>query len=48
LKVRSLMRHHPWVFAGSVARGGGDVRAGGEDGRMLYEQVAKVAQESWK
>jgi 23S rRNA (cytosine1962-C5)-methyltransferase len=38
-KERSLLRHHPWVFQGSVARGGGDsgetVRVEAADGRFL-------------
>jgi 23S rRNA (cytosine1962-C5)-methyltransferase len=38
-KERSLLRRHPWVFAGSVAKGGGDagetVRVEGHDGRFL-------------
>jgi 23S rRNA (cytosine1962-C5)-methyltransferase len=38
-RERSLQRRHPWVFAGSVARGGGDpgetVRVESSDGRFL-------------
>ncbi len=38
-KERSLLRRHPWVFAGSVAKGGGDpgetVRLQGADERFL-------------
>ena len=38
-KERSLLRRHPWVFEGSVARGGADsgetVRIEAEDGRFL-------------
>ncbi len=38
-KERSLLRHHPWVFEGSVARGGADlgetVRVEAHDGRFL-------------
>jgi 23S rRNA (cytosine1962-C5)-methyltransferase len=38
-KERSLLRRHPWVFAGSVQRGGGDagetVRVEAADGRFL-------------
>lgn len=38
-KERSLLRRHPWVFAGSIARGGGDsgetVRIDAADGRFL-------------
>lgn len=38
-RERSLLRRHPWVFAGSVARGGGDagetVRVEASDGRFL-------------
>jgi 23S rRNA (cytosine1962-C5)-methyltransferase len=38
-KERSLQRRHPWVFEGSIARGGGDagetVRVESHDGRFL-------------
>ena len=38
-KERSLLRRHPWVFAGSIARGGADagetVRIQAHDGRFL-------------
>ena len=38
-KERSLLRRHPWVFAGSIARGGADagetVRVESHDGRFL-------------
>jgi 23S rRNA (cytosine1962-C5)-methyltransferase len=38
-KERALLRRHPWVFAGAVARGGGDsgetVRVDAADGRVL-------------
>jgi 23S rRNA (cytosine1962-C5)-methyltransferase len=38
-KERSLLRRHPWVFQGSVAKGGGDagetVRVEAADGRFL-------------
>lgn len=38
-KERALLRRHPWVFAGAVARGGGDsgetVRVDASDGRVL-------------
>ena len=38
-KERSLLRGHPWVFAGSIARGGADagetVRVEAHDGRFL-------------
>ena len=38
-KERSLLRRHPWVFEGSIARGGADagetVRVEGADGRFL-------------
>lgn len=38
-RERSLLRHHPWVFEGSVAKGGGDpgetVRVQAHDGRFL-------------
>ncbi len=38
-KERSLLRRHPWVFQGSIAKGGGDpgetVRVQAHDGRFL-------------
>ena len=38
-KERSLLRRHPWVFEGSIAKGGGDtgetVRVQAHDGRFL-------------
>ena len=38
-KERSLLRRHPWVFQGSIAKGGGDagetVRVESQDGRFL-------------
>ena len=38
-KERSLLRRHPWVFEGSIAKGGADagetVRVEGHDGRFL-------------
>ena len=38
-KERSLLRRHPWVFEGSIAKGGGDagetVRVEAHDGRFL-------------
>ena len=38
-KERSLLRHHPWVFQGSIAKGGGDagetVRVQSHDGQFL-------------
>ena len=38
-KERSLLRRHPWVFQGSVAKGGGDagetVKVVGADGKFL-------------
>ena len=38
-KERSLLRRHPWVFQGSVAKGGADagetVRVEADDGRFL-------------
>ncbi len=38
-KERSLLRRHPWVFAGAIARGGADrgelVRVEAQDGRFL-------------
>ncbi|MFN0186503.1 MAG: class I SAM-dependent rRNA methyltransferase [Aquabacterium sp.] len=54
-KERSLMRHHPWVFAGSVARGGGDsgatVRVETADGRFLawaaYSPRSQIRLRAW-
>ena len=38
-KERALLRRHPWVFAGAIARGGGDrgetMRVDASDGRVL-------------
>jgi 23S rRNA (cytosine1962-C5)-methyltransferase len=38
-KERSLLRHHPWIFQGSLAKGGGDpgetVRVQSHDGQFL-------------
>ena len=38
-KERSVLRRHPWVFQGSVAKGGGDagetVRVVSHDGKFL-------------
>jgi len=38
-KERSLLRHHPWVFQGSIAKGGADagetVRVESHDGKFL-------------
>ena len=38
-KERSLLRRHPWIFQGSLAKGGGDagetVRVESHDGRFL-------------
>jgi len=38
-KERSLLRHHPWIFQGSIAKGGGDagetVRVQSHDGQFL-------------
>jgi 23S rRNA (cytosine1962-C5)-methyltransferase len=54
-KERSLLKRHPWVFAGSVARGGGDsgetVRVEGADGRFLawgaYSGRSQIRVRAW-
>jgi 23S rRNA (cytosine1962-C5)-methyltransferase len=54
-KERSLMRRHPWVFAGSVAKGGGDsgetVRVVAADGSFLawgaYSPRSQIRVRAW-
>lgn len=54
-KERSLLRRHPWVFAGSVARGGADsgdtVRVEADDGRFLawaaYSPRSQIRLRAW-
>jgi len=54
-KERSLVRRHPWVFAGSVDRGGGDsgetVRVESSDGRFLawaaYSARSQIRLRAW-
>ncbi len=54
-KERSLLRRHPWVFAGSVARGKADagetVRVEAADGRFLawgaYSPASQIRVRAW-
>jgi 23S rRNA (cytosine1962-C5)-methyltransferase len=54
-KERSLGRRHPWVFAGSVDKGGGDsgetVRVEAHDGRFLawgaYSARSQIRMRAW-
>jgi 23S rRNA (cytosine1962-C5)-methyltransferase len=54
-KERSLLRRHPWVFEGSIARGGGDagetVRVEAHDGRFLawgaYSPQSSIRVRAW-
>ena len=54
-KERSLLRRHPWVFAGSVDKGGGDsgetVRVQAADGRFLawaaYSPRSQIRLRAW-
>ncbi len=54
-KERSLLKKHPWVFAGSVDRGGGDsgetVRVESSDGRFLawaaYSARSQIRLRAW-
>ena len=54
-KERSLLRRHPWVFAGSVAKGGGDagetVRVVAADGRFLawaaFSPASQIRLRAW-
>jgi 23S rRNA (cytosine1962-C5)-methyltransferase len=54
-KERSLQRRHPWVFDGSIARGGGDagetVRVEAHDGRFLawgaYSPASRIRVRAW-
>jgi 23S rRNA (cytosine1962-C5)-methyltransferase len=54
-KERSLMRRHPWVFDGAIARGGADagetVRVEGHDGRFLgwaaFSPNSKIRARVW-
>jgi 23S rRNA (cytosine1962-C5)-methyltransferase len=54
-KERSLLRRHPWVFAGSVARSGADsgdtVRVEADDGRFLawaaYSPRSQIRLRAW-
>ena len=54
-RERSLLRRHPWVFAGSIAGGGADagetVRVVGADGRFLawaaYSPASSIRLRAW-
>jgi 23S rRNA (cytosine1962-C5)-methyltransferase len=54
-KERSLLRQHPWVFEGSIARGGADagetVRVEASDGRFLawgaYSPQSSIRVRAW-
>ena len=54
-KERSLLRAHPWIFQGSVARGGADagetVRVVASDGRFLawaaYSPASQIRLRAW-
>jgi 23S rRNA (cytosine1962-C5)-methyltransferase len=54
-KERSLLRHHPWVFAGSVDRGSADagetVRIEAHDGRFLawaaFSPTSQIRVRAW-
>ncbi|MFY9509724.1 MAG: class I SAM-dependent methyltransferase [Rubrivivax sp.] len=54
-KERSLLRRHPWVFAGSIARGKADagetVRVEAHDGRFLawgaYSPASQIRVRAW-
>jgi 23S rRNA (cytosine1962-C5)-methyltransferase len=54
-KERSLLRHHPWLFEGGIARGGADsgetVRVEAGDGRFLawgaYSPSSQIRVRAW-
>lgn len=54
-KERSLLRQHPWIFDGAIARGGGDsgetVRVEGHDGRFLgwaaFSPASRIRARVW-
>jgi 23S rRNA (cytosine1962-C5)-methyltransferase len=54
-KERSLLRRHPWVFQGSIAKGGGDpgetVRVQSQEGRFLawaaYSPSSQIRVRAW-
>jgi 23S rRNA (cytosine1962-C5)-methyltransferase len=54
-KERSLLRRHPWVFDGAVARGGGDagetVRVESDEGRFLawgaFSPASRIRVRAW-
>jgi 23S rRNA (cytosine1962-C5)-methyltransferase len=54
-KERSLQRHHPWVFDGAVARGGGDagetVRVESHEGQFLawgaFSPTSRIRVRAW-
>jgi 23S rRNA (cytosine1962-C5)-methyltransferase len=54
-KERSLLRHHPWIFQGSILKGGGDagetVRVESHDGRFLawaaFSPASSIRARAW-
>jgi 23S rRNA (cytosine1962-C5)-methyltransferase len=54
-KERSLLRHHPWIFQGSIHKGGGDagetVRVESHDGRFLawaaFSPASSIRARAW-
>ncbi len=54
-KERSLLRRHPWIFDGAIAKGGGDpgetVRVESADGQFLawaaYSPASKIRARAW-
>ncbi len=54
-KEKSLLRRHPWIFDGAIAKGGGDagetVRVEGHDGRFLgwaaFSPESKIRARVW-
>lgn len=54
-KERSLLRRHPWIFQGSIARGGGDagetVRVESDDGHFLawaaFSPQSQIRARAW-
>ncbi len=54
-KEKSLLRRHPWIFDGAIAKGGGDagetVRVEGQDGRFMgwaaFSPESKIRARVW-
>jgi len=54
-KERSVLRHHPWIFHGSILKGGGDagetVRVESHDGRFLawaaFSPASSIRARAW-